>query len=394
MSAEPLNAWDARVLLASESAFGTPPNPAAAQAVEIIGIDMGPIELGEIRAKKDRAAGRGATSGFVEGRIKPIPFSLDLCPKVRSAIDANPESATIYAAAGLVKTTNASTSVVYSLSGTPIESAFSGLSIYRSLGQGSYIYEAEQGRGGVVKTLQFSGGDKELSLKASGEMIGKYHLGYSSSITLADGSGTTLTFASAEEAQRFGIGWYSCQNEVIKITAVNTAGPTATIARAQLSTTGAAHAAQPLIPYYPPSGVTYTGVPISEATTCTITIGGVTIRVLSWTIDFTTGMDLLPGETGSAYVQGVKAVRCDVKASIKVQMKREDVALLGKASRKTAVAATLVQGSATGGVYTFSLPYCEIDAFKVPDGQDVVEVDLSLRAREGSGNDMFSFTLT
>lgn len=393
MAAEPINAWDARVLLGTEATFGTTPNAAAAQAVEIIGVDMGPNELGEIRAKKDRAAGRGMTTGFVEGRVKPIPFSLDLCAKVRSAIDANPAEVNVYAAAGLVKTINASTNVAYTLSGTPIESAFAGLSVYRALGQGSYIYEAEQLRGGVIKSLQWSGGDKELSLKAAGEAIGKYHLGYAASVTLADGSTTAINFGSVEASYAFALGWYQIESEIVQLTSVNYSAGTGVIVRGALSSVAAAHTAQPIRPYFP-SGATYAGVPISEATTCTVTIGGVAIRALSWTIDFTTGMDLLPGETGSKYIQGVKAVRNDVKLSVKVQMKREQASLLGKATQKTAVAASLVQGSAVGGVYTFSLPYCEIDAFKVPDGQDVVEIDLSLRARESSGNDMFSFTLT
>ncbi len=194
------------------------------------------------------------------------------------------------------------------------------MSIYRALGKSPFVYEAEQLRGGVVKTLSWTGGDTELMLKASGEGIGKYVLGYSASVTLADGSGTTLTFANAEEAYRFGFGFYQIENEVIKITARPTS-TTATIARAQISTTGAAHAGVPMRPYIPT--LTYAGSPISEGGTVTCTVDGVTLRALSFGIDFTTGLDLLPGESGSRYVQGPKAIRYDLKAKVKLVLARE-----------------------------------------------------------------------
>ena len=96
-------------------------------------------------------------------------------------------------------------------------------------------------RGAVCTQLSFSGGDSELMLKAGGKGIGKYHQGYSSSITLADGSGTSLVFANAEEGYRFSLGYYQVESEIIRITAMNYSTFTATIARAQLSSTGAAH---------------------------------------------------------------------------------------------------------------------------------------------------------
>lgn len=395
MASESVNAWDAAVLIVSESTFGTVPNPATAQSFEAITTDMGQMEVGDVRGKKDRSSGRGMQGAFVEGRVKPIPFNIEASVKSRSAADTTPQESALYRAAGLTQTVTGATSVAYTLPATPIQTSnsFAGLSMYRALGKGSYIYEAEQLRGGVVKTLDWSGGDKELMIKASGEAIGKYELGYSASVTLADNSGTTLTFANAEEAYRFGFGWYLIESEVVKITARPTT-TTATIARAQLSTSAAAHAAQPMIPYLPT--LTYAGSPVSEGGTVTVTLDGVTLRAMSFGITLTSGMDLLPGESGSKYVQAPKAVRYDLKANVKLVLAREQVSLLGKARDRNTCAVTIVQSTGTaGGINTFSMPYTEVMPFKVPDtANDVAIVDVALRVRDNSGNDAFSYVMT
>lgn len=387
---EPVNAWDAACLLKSEATFGTTPDPATDQSFEFISCDTGPAELGEIRPKKDRGVGRGMQSAWVEGRYKPIPWSIESSVKSRATNATVPAEAPLYKAAGMTEAVGGS-SVTYTLAGAP---DVYGLSLYRIFGKSPYSYEAEQLRGGVAKTLSWSGGDAELMLKASGEAISKSHLGYSASITLADGSGTSLVFADAEEGYRFGLGFYQCQSEVIKITAMNYSTFTATIARAQLSTTGAAHSAQVLRPYIPT--LTYAGSPISEGGTCTVTIGGVAYRAMSWGIDFTTGIDLLPGQTGSAYVLGNKVIRYDAKVSVKLVLTREQVGLFGKAKARATQSISLVQSTGVaGGIATFALPYTEIDPFKVPDtANDVAIVDLSFRCRDNSGNDMLTLTLT
>lgn len=397
MSGESISGWDAAVLLASDASiatFGTVVAPAASQAFEFITCDPGQMEVGDVRGKKDRNSGRGMQSGFVEGRVKPIPFSLEASVKSRAAVDTVPRESVLYKAAGLLETVNSSTSVVYTTPADPIGSAaFLGASIYRVFGKSPYTYEAEQLRGCVVKTLSWAGGDKELTLKAAGEGIGKYVLGYSAAVTLADGSGTTITFASAEEAYRFGLGWYQIESEVIKITARPTS-TTATILRAQLGTTGAAHAAVPMRAYIP--SLTYAGSPISEGATVTVTIDSVVSRALSFSLDLTTGLDMLPGESGSKYVQAPKVVRYDLKASVKLVLAREQVSLLGKARDRNTCAITIVQSTGTaGGVVTFSIPYSEVMPFKVPDtANDVAIVDVPFRVRDSSGNDAFSMTCT
>lgn len=398
MSAEPIAAWDGRVLVAGESAFGTVPNPAAAQGIEFISIDTGAMELGEVRPRKDRNSGRGMTSSYVVGRVKPMPWSLETSIKSRATNNTTAAEAALYRAAGL-GVNDTGSSIIYSFSGAPLVDAFLvPVSIYRALGIGtnssSSRYYAEQLRGGVVKNIQWSGGDRELIAKFSGDAIGKYHLGFSSSVTLADGSGTSLVFANAEEGYRFGLGWYQIESEIIKVTAMNYSTFTATIARAQLSSTGAAHAAKPMVPYLP--SLTYAGNPIAE-TTCTVTIDSQSIRFTSFVIDFNTGIELGPGETGSAYVQTPIAKRCSAKVTLKGMMRREDVALLGKANQKaTPLACTIVCGTGAGSIVTFSLPYCELDAMAVPDNaNDMAMWSISLRTRDSAtGNDLFGFTLT
>lgn len=402
MAAEPISAWDARVLVGGEGTFGTVPNPAASQGLEFVGIDTGNLELGAIRAKKDRNQGRGMTNAYIQGRVAPMPFSLDISMKTRSAVDTVPNESALMKAAGFVQTVNTGVSVVYSLTGMPqSDGSLVTASIYRctGIGQGtanSSRYLSEQLRGCIVKQVQWTGGDKELMGKFSGDGIGKYHLGYSSSITFADGSGTTLTFASAEEAYRFGIGWYQIENEIIKITTpAAVGGTTATVARAQLSTTGAAHASKPLVPYLP--ALTYTQAPIPE-TNVTVTVDSQTIRFQNFDLTFVSGIEMGPGETGSKYIQTPITKRYSLKLTCKGLMRREDVSLLGKAENQvTPIAATIVCGTGTGGIYTFSLPQLEIDPFKVPDApNDVAYMTVPFRARDtlATGNDMLTVTLT
>lgn len=402
MASELINSWDKKVLAASEgnvgSGWGTTPAPAASQVLEFISIDSGTVEVGEIRAKKDRAVGRGMTTGYVKGRVKPIAWSLDVAPKSRAAADTVPSEAALLKAAGLVQTVTGATSVAYTLSGAPIEAgAFSGLSLYYRNGLGGTTpsaYLAEQLRGGVTKQIVWSGGDRELTQKFSGEAIGKYHLGYSASVTLADGVGLSLVFASEEEAYRFGkVGWYQIESEIIKVTDLTYSTFTAVIARAQVGSSGAAHAAKPMYPYFP--AVSYTGAPLSEVN-CTVSVGGQTIRFQSFELSLTTGMEMGPGETGSAYVQTPVVKRYDCKATLKGLMRREDVALFGKCTeQKTPVALSIVAGTGAGGIQTFSAPYCEVDPIKTEDDANGPQLlNLPLRMRDSAGNDMLSVTYT
>lgn len=395
MAGESVNGWDAAVLAVSEATFGTTPVPASSQSLEFITCDTGQMEVGDVRGKKDRSAGRGMQSGFVEGRVKPIAWSLEASVKSRAAVATVPQETALYRAAGLTETVNGGSNVTYTTPAAPIQTAnsFAGVSLYRVLGKAPYVYEAEQLRGGVVKSLEWTGGDKELMLKCAGEAIGKYHLGYSASVTMLIGDGI-ITFASVEEGYRFGLGWYQCQSEIMLITAMNYATGVATVSRAQISTAAAAHTTQPLVPYIPT--LTYAGSPISEGATVSVVVDGVTFRALSFGITLTTGMDMLPGESGSKYVQAPKAVRYDAKAQVKLVLAREQVSLLGKAKARNTCAVTIVQSNAAaGGVATFSLPYTEIMPFKVPDtANDVAIVDVAVRVRDNSGNDAFSLVLT
>jgi hypothetical protein len=401
MASEIINAWDKRLLAASEGNVGsgwlTTPTPAAGQALEFVKIDPGQSEVGEIRAKKDRAIGRGMTTGYVKGRIKPIGFSVDITQKSRSAVDTVPNEAALMKAAGLVQTVNAGVSVAYTPTPNPIEAgAFSGLSLMYRNGQGGTTpnaFAGEQLRGGVVKQVKWSGGDKELSTTFGGEAAGKYHLGYSPSITLANGVGTSLVFANAEEAYRFGkVGWYQCESEIIKITDINYGTFTATIARSQIGSTGAAHAAKPLYPYLP--AIAYTGSPLSEAG-CTATLNGNALAMQSFELTLTTGLELGPGETGSAYAQTVLVKRYDVKAMLKGVMRREYMSLVGESTEQlTPLALTIVCGSVAGGnSVTFSMPYCEVDPIKLDDDANGPQMlNIPLRLRDNAGNDMFTIT--
>lgn len=406
MSANPVNSWDMLVLAATETTLGTTPTPAnqaayAALALEAINCSLGPAEVGVIRPKLDRAQGRDQQSGFVEGRVMPIEWSLDTSVKSRAAVDTASPLLPLLKAAGLLHTVNAATNVTITHPGQPLEGgAFAGVSLTRLLGSGLAVHQAEVLRGCVAKALRLEGGGSEVLAKFSGVGIGKTTaagqagvLGRLDSITLASAVVTTLTI-TAEESYRLGLGYYLCESEVIQVTACTPGGTSATIARAALGSTGAAHTAQPLVPYRPTA--TFTGAPIAEATS-SVTLGGVAARCRSWAVDITTGMDLLEPETGSRYSQGAKYGRIDAKARLQLVLSGEQVSLLGKATARPNLALALSQGSGVGGIFTFNAPNCEVAAFAVPDTANdiaIVDVELRLRGGTGAGNDTWNIVLT
>lgn len=400
MSANPVAAWDLRALVVAESAFGTTPTPAAAQALELINMEMGAVQVGDVRPKRDRGVGRGMQAGFVEGRVQPIDWSIEASVKSRSAADTTPDLDVIYKAAGLKRTTSSSTSVAYTLVSAPLETGdFASMSLQRSLGAPSVSptsnHFAEVMRGCITKKLAWQGGDKELTLMASGAGIAKLTCGSIDSATVADNSTTSVTI-SADDSYKVIAGMYmQWESEIILISAVTRGATSMTITRGALSSTATAHSAKPMYPYYPASGVSFSGSPISEVVS-TVTIGGDAYRCLSFGIELSTGLEHIPGETGSQYSQGVLVKRFDVTASLKLMLKGNDVQLAGYANSRAAVAATIVQGSGAGSINTFSLPYCEVVGFSTPaPGNDVAIVDVTLRTRDNtSGNEAWAMTLT
>lgn len=393
-STHPVNAHDMHLLAAFESAFGTQADPAAANALQVISCSLGNVETPDVRPKKDRSIGRGMQDGYVSGDVPPIDWSVTTSVKTRGAVDDAPLEYVLYKAAGLKATTNVGTSHVLSMSTTPIESGdFASATLQRNLGSGDSSALAEALRGCVAKKLVWSGGNKEIELVASGSGIGKRTYGGIDSITLANNSVTSVTI-TAQESYRLQPGFYQCESEIIQVTAVSYGSTSATIVRGALSSTAAAHTAQPLRPYLP--AATYAGSPIAEPTS-TCVLGAISpIRLIEWSVDFTTGIDLLPHETSSAYVQGAKSVRyaCAIKAKAVLYGARVDLA--GMAAQRTAVSLSLSQGSAAGGIITFGASNVEVMPFSIPDtNNDVAIVDLEFRLRDGgTASDMFTVTLT
>jgi len=406
MSANPVNAWDELVLAATETTLGTTPVPASQAAygllaVEAIACSLGGAEAGIVRAKQDRAVGRDETSGFVEGRVMPLEWTFDTSMKSRAAVDTASPLLPFLRSAGLLHTINGGSNVTITAPGQPLEGgAFAGVSLTRFLGNGLAVHEAEVLRGCVAKSLRLEGGGSELMAKFAGVGIGKTTaagqagvLGRIDSITLASGVVTSLTI-TAEESYRLGLGYYQCESEVIQVTACTPGGTSATIVRGALGSTAAAHTAQPLVPFRPTP--TFTGSPIAEPVS-TVTLGGVATRVRSWSVDITTGMDLLEPETGSRYSQGAKYTRTAVKVQMQMVLSGDAVSMMGKATARPNLALVLSQGTGAGGIVTFNAPNCEIVTFNPPDTtSDIAIVDVSLRVRggTGNGNDAFNIVLT
>jgi hypothetical protein len=315
--------------------------------------------------------------------------------KSRAAVDTAPHVLALLKAAGLKVTTNAGVSVVVTPSATPLESGdFVSASLTRFEGSGLGVMLAETLRGCVAKALSIKGGNSELLATFTGAGIGKTEArGRLDSITVLIGA-LSLTI-TAEESYRLTPGYYLCEAEIIQVTAVTPGATTATIVRGALASTAAAHAAVPMVPYRPPT-VTFVGSPIAEPVS-TVTLGGIALRCRSWSIDITTGLDLLEPETGSKYSQGAKATRYDAKVSLQLVLSGDQVSLLGKATARPNLALSIVQGTGVGGIVTIAAPNCEVVPFVTPDtNNDIAVVDVTLRLRDGAstGNDMFTLTLT
>lgn len=397
----PVNAWDMKLAAVSEATFGTTPTPADAAAfkarfLECINADLGPAaQVGVVRPKQDRGIGRGMQDGFVEGRVEPIEWNVMLSVKSRTANDTAPLELALLKAGGL-NCQDAGSTYTLTPSMTPIESGhFAGLSLQRWLGSGSAAYQSEILRGAVARSLKWEGGDKELTLTATGVGVAKRSLGMVTA-TFADGSTTTMTLSSTEDSYRIDLGYYLIESEVVLVTAYTAGSTTATATRAQLGTSGAAHTSADAFPYIPALTSAFSGSPISEVTSSVALAGVNDVRCINWAFEVQTGMDLLPGETGSQTIRGALSKRYDATVSLRLVLSQQQLTMIGRARSRPSVACTISQGSGTGGVFTFAAPQGEIVNFKVPDtANDVAIVDVQLRLRDSAaGNDMFTITGT
>lgn len=394
MSANPVPGHTMRLLAASETTWGTTPDPAAAQYLRAIDCVMGQTEKADSRPRRDRIASRGMQQQFFAGRQQPIDFTVTVPLYARSGGDTAPDELALYRAAGLRGYDAGSTYDILPVS-DPIGGAyFAGLSLRRAFGDGDtgHGYECEQTDGGVVRSLSWRGGDQELILTAQGQARRKFTMGGLDSITINNVT-TTLTH-TAEESYRLAAGAYICESEVIYVTSVGYGSTSSTIARAQLSTSNVSHTAKPLLPYMPTLS-NFTRAPISEATS-TVTIGGVATRCTSFQLDLTTGMDILPPETGSAYSQGYKVGRYDMRGRASLILKGDDVRLIQRGAQRATTAISIVQGTGTGSTATFTMSYCELDAMNVPaPANDSIAVEVTWRTRDSAeDNTTFSLSLS
>lgn len=225
----PVNSWDSLVLAASETTFNTIVTPASAQALEVISCDLGhAANVGQVRPKKDRPQGRGMQSGWVEGDVEPIPFSIEYSQKSRAAVDTAAKDLAILKAAGMTQTITGGVSTALTVGPTPIETgSFSPLQLMRYLGKGDALHEMEMSSGGVVKQISWSGGEKEITVKASGDAASKTWAGRIDSFTLASGVVTTYT-PSVSDVRKFGGAnaiYAQCESEIMTLGVISPSIP-------------------------------------------------------------------------------------------------------------------------------------------------------------------------
>jgi len=402
MGSNPLAGYNPVLIAQSESALGTIPAPAdvaafAAAAVPTIKADLGPVQTPAVRAAQDRGLGRGNTNQFISGRYEIVPWSVMMALRSRADADDPLRELAFWKACGFPITTNAATSVVISQGNTPIESTdFVSLGLTRILGRSPGEMELERLAGCFAESVRIEGGDKEVMLTFAGQGQSKGVGTSVASLSVADGSTTTVTVSADESYAFLGGGYYIWESEIVLVAPATAGATSISITRAQLGSSGAAHSSQPLYPYIP-AGISHGGAPISEALTTTVTFDAVAFRCLNWGIDIKTGMAALPGETGSALpYQGVKATRYDVTPSFSFVCKGDDVRKLNKARARKEIAVSFLQGTTAGGIITAAFPQCEAVGMKIEDNaNDTVTVSGQLRCREvAAGNGMFTLTFT
>lgn len=366
----------------------------SAAGLALITMDTGPAAaLGAIRDMPDRAAGRSMRSNWIEGRVAPIPFSVVAAVKQRSAIDASPVELALLKACGFTVTTNASTSVVLGYNSAPIDGgSFVAADLARIIGSSPAASEAEVLRKCCVRTLTIEGGDKELRYTFAGEALSKESRATIETLTV-DGSSTTISLGSAAAARAAGVGYYICESEIFKVTAVNYATGDLTVVRGALSSSAAAHSSKPAYPYR--AVPTYATTPIAESLTTNVEIAGVAMRATSWRAVIQTGMEALPGETGSKFSQGFLSRRVDPTIEVAVIAKGDDLKLIQRAAQRDTVTVKLEQGTVAGGRFSLLASYCELDMPTLTEPENgPSEFALTFRLRENTGNDMLSIVLT
>lgn len=389
-----VNGWDRASYAWPSGSEPTSVVNRSAAGLALITMDTGPAaSLGVIRDSPDRATGRTVRNQWLEGRVAPIPWTVVGSVKKRAAVDSASIEAVLLKAAGLVATTNAGTSVVLSYDSAPIDGgAFVPADLQRIIGTAPAASESEVLRGCAVQTLTIEGGDKELRYTFEGTALSKESQGTIETLTV-DSSATTISLGSAAAARAAGVGYYQCESEIIRVTAVDYATGDLTVVRAQMSTSAASHTSKPAYPLRAPP--TYATTPITEAMTTNVEIAGVSLRATSWRAKLQTGMEALPGETGSKFSQGHLARRTDMAIEIAVIAKGEDLKLIQRAAQRDTVAVKLEQGTVAGGKFALSAPYCELDMPTLTEPENgPAEFALTFRCRENSGNDMFTITLT
>lgn len=402
MGSNPLPGYNTILFAQSEATLGTIPAPAdvatfAGYALATIKADLGPVQTPAVRAMQDRGLGRGMQVGFVSGRYEPVPWSVMMSLKTRADADDPLRELALWKACGFIITTNSSTSVVLTLGNTPVASSdFASVGLTRILGRSPGEMELERLAGCFVENLRIEGGDKEVMLTFSGQGQSKGVGTAIASASVADNSTTSVTVSADESYAFLGGGYYQWESEIILVDPATAGATSITITRGVLGSTAAAHSSQPIYPYVP-SGISYSGSPIPESLTTTVTFDSAAFRCLNWSIDLKTGLAALPGETGSALpYQGVKVNRYDVTPSFSFVCKGDDVRKLNKARARKEIAVSFVQGTSAGGILTAAFPQCEAVAMKIDDNaNDTVTVSGQLRCREvAAGNSMMSLTFT
>jgi hypothetical protein len=215
---------------------------------------------------------------------------------------------------------------------------------------------------------------------------------------LADGAGTTMTFAPGT-SERFvatsaskGV-YLQIENEVVLLTAVDYVAETGTIVRGQQGTTGAAHASGVTVgawrpgPDPDPQGLI---VPVMLGS---IDAGSLTnLRVITATLRLDQHLEPRLDEWGQPSATGYRPTELrEVTIEAEAYARQEAAAFSGKILRGREEAWTVRAGSAgppePAGRVTFSMPRVKLREIAEEGGAEEFTKTISADALETSGND-------
>ena len=372
-----------RLYVRSESAAGTWVAPRGQDAIRVkkadIKLDIPRVDRTDARQHPDR----------VERitHLRSVTFAAEGYFAPSGTAGTAPDEGELLRGLFGVETVNASTSVVYTLSGSQTIPTFTA---HRE----DSAVVMRSATGVVINQGKFSGkGGSEAMSSYTGLGMQYAHTGTS---TLNDASAlngdTTVTIQTADIAN-------FSTNSYIQIGTstghqVTGGAGTATLTISPGLSGGQSNGAA-VTPYVPTETISSYVLPVTLGT---VTLASTTLPFTEYEVEIDNGFKPNDQQGGIAYVTDFIRGFRTVKGSVTVRATKDQILFLGKYNNSvsTTQALTIAVGNVAGYIATFSIPYAEINLAEldVPEADEAL-IKLPFEAlASSSGNDAITLTFT